>query len=152
MKLKLLFCFAGVNLLTNFLKKFNALLSSEIPTDSDSDIKDSLAIHSNILEFASQEQNTHLQLIIPKPVSNAKPVDPTKLKGHNLSARTMRHSLPSILLQIYENPCLYWLHQPAFYVLIKRISTSNMYSELERIKQIFVNEFIVCKNIDIQVK
>lgn len=75
-------------------------------------------------------------------------VNPSKLKGHNLSPHTMQYSLPLFLLQIYSNPCMYWLHQPAFYVLLQRLETpkNDIIKELERLKRIFSSEFVTRKN------
>lgn len=135
----------GLGLLGNFLKKFNVLLANEIPLTATSDIIDSMEIHSNVMEFSPNDGN--LALIIGQPIA-ANNVHSSKLKGHNLSPHTMRNSLPSFLLQIYANPCLFWLHQPAFYVLLSRLKTpkSDMEIELQRMKQIFVSEFITRKN------
>lgn len=92
----------GIELLANFLKKFDALLSCDIPSTKVSNIIDSLEIHSNILKFASDQSNAPLQLV-PRPyIANATNIIPNKLKGHLLSASTMQRSLPSILLQTYQ--------------------------------------------------
>lgn len=135
----------GIGLLGNFLKKFNVLLANEIPLKASSDVIETLEIHSNVMKFA--QTDGHLELIMGQPIA-ANNVHPSKLRGHNLSPHTMRNSLPSFLLQIYANPCLFWLHQPAFYVLLQRLRTSkdDMQRELERSKQIFVSEFITRKN------
>lgn len=135
----------GVCLLSNFLRKFNALLSNEIPLKTSTDILDSIAIHSNVMAFSSIDGN--LELTFGPPIAAIKNVDLSKLKGHNLLPHTMRNSLPSFLLQIYSNPCLYWLHQPAFYVLLQRLNTpaDTFEYEFDRLKQIFVSEFVTRK-------
>lgn len=139
--------FLGIGILANFLKKFQALLSLEIQSKRDSDITDSLEIHSNVLRFQSKDADAPLELIFGKKIA-ANNVNPSKLKGHNLSPHTMRYSLPSFLLQIYANPCLYWLHQPAFYVLLLRLGTpkDDIITEMERLKRIFSSEFVTRKN------
>lgn len=131
----------GVCLLGNFLSKFNALLSNEIPLKTTADIMDSVSIHANMVKFSS---DGNLELIFGPPMTAIRNVDLTKLKGHNLLPSTMRQSFPSFLLQIYANPCLYWFHQPAFYVLIKRLNTpvDEFECEFDRLKQIFVSEFV----------
>lgn len=122
------------------------MLSNEIPSKGDSDIADSLKVHSNVLKFPSSDANASLKLVCGKQAV-ATDVNPSKLKGHNLSAHTMRNSLPMFLLQIYANPCLYWLHQPAFYVLLQKLNTpkEEMAAELDRLKQIFSSEFVTRK-------
>lgn len=129
------------------MKKFDALLSNEIPSKSNSDLTDSLEIHSNVLKFPSNDTNASLELVFGKQTV-ATNVNPAKLKGHNLSAHTMRNTLPAFLLQLYTNPCLYWLHQPAFYVLLQKLNTpkEQITTELERLKQIFSSEFVTCKS------
>lgn len=135
---------SGVCLLYNFLTKFNALLAHELPSISESDIVDSLSIHANVLDFASNDKNSSLELTAGKLVSNTKSVNLNKLKGHNLSARTMKRCVPTILLQIYANPCMYWLHQPAFYVLLHRLKVpkDEISHEMNHIKRIFAFEFV----------
>lgn len=131
------------------MRKFGALLSIEIPSKYDSDITNSLTIHSNVLRYQSQDMNASLELL-PAPAIAASNVDPSKLKGHNLSSHTMRSSLPSFLLQIYANPCLYWLHQPAFYVVVVRLgitSDENITREMEQMKRHFASEFVT-RNCD----
>lgn len=135
----------------NFFKKFHALLSNESSSTSDLDIyiTDSLNIHSNILKFTSDKLNASLELVFEKAVvtNDATAVNLSKLKGHNLAAHTMRYSFPSILLQIYCNPCLYWLHRPAFFVLLQKINTpiEEIASEMEIMKNIFSSEFVTSK-------
>lgn len=136
----------GVCLLNNFLRKLNALLSNEIPLKTTTDILESMSIHSNVMEFSKADGN--LDLIFGPPIAAVKNVDLSKLKGHNLLPHTMRNSLPSFLLQIYANPCLYWLHQPAFYVLLQKLNTpaNEFKQEFDRLKQLFISEFVTRKS------
>lgn len=39
------------------------------------------------------------------------------LKGHQLAANTIRNAVAAFSLQIYSNPCLFWLVRPAFVLL-----------------------------------
>lgn len=134
---------AGVKRLGRFLHSFGALLSYEKASNIEQDIDDALSIHSNIMVFGDNKQ---LQLVAGKIVANQN-CDLNKLKGHNLSARTMRFCMPAILLQIYANPCLYWFHEPAFYVLSHRIQRhSIIFDEMKEMKKIFATEFVVNQN------
>lgn len=148
----MLFYILGVCFIGNFLKKFGALLSNELPSKSDSDITESLEIHSNVLTFGSNDPNAPLKMVFGKQAIANTVVNPSKLKGHNLSPHTMRNSLPSFLLQIYLNPGLYWLHRPAFCVLLQRICTptENIVLEMETMKRIFSSEFVTRKRTSIQ--
>lgn len=140
----------GIDLLTNFLKKIGALLSCDIPSKV-TNIIDSLEIHSNILKFMSEQENAPLQLVQGPRIASTANVDPKKLKGHALSAITMQKSLPSIVLQIYVNPCMFWLHQPAFYLLARKmnVSENDLAVEMQWMEQIFVNEFITRNDVRI---
>lgn len=133
------------------MHRFNAFLSCEIPSLANSEVADALVVHSNVLQFSLPCNGAHLALTAEKRVSDTSHVDPSKLKGHSLSARTMRSSLPIFLLQIHANPCLYWLHQPAFYVLLQRLQVPNerIATEMAEIKRIFVHEFITQKCTDV---
>lgn len=134
---------AGVKRLGKYLHELGALLSYEKASNVEQDISDSLSIHSNIVVFGENEQ---LQLVAGRIVSMQN-YDLKKLKGHSLSAGTMRFSMPAILLQIYANPCLYWLHEPAFYVLSNRIQRNDtIFNEMKDMKRIFAAEFVVNQN------
>lgn len=123
-----------------------------MPALAESEVADALTVHANVLQFTAAGEREHLALTVDKLVADTSRCDPAKLKGHSLSARTMKSSLPIILLQIHANPCLYWLHQPAFYVLLHRlhVPAPSMPIEMQRIKQIFSYEFITRKATDEQ--
>lgn len=107
-------------MLTQFFKQFGALLATEHNENFDTTIHKSLAIHANILQI-SQSNDKHLEVVKGGSVTATKRSDISKLKGHDLAANTMRCSIPSIVLQLYTNPCLFWLHQPAFFVLAEKM-------------------------------
>lgn len=118
-------------------------MSHEKASNIEQDVSDSLSIHSNIVVFG---ESKHLQLVAGKIIAEQS-CNLKKLKGHNLSTRTMRFSMPAILLQIYANPCLYWLHEPAFYVLSHRIRRDDtIFNEMKEMKRIFAAEFVVNQN------
>lgn len=101
-----------------------------------------------MLQFKSKDINASLELVFGKSVAANKNVNLIKLKGHNLAPHTLKKSLPTFILQIYTNPCLYWLHQPAFYVLVQRLGISKeeeVITEIDQLKRIFSSEFITCK-------
>lgn len=120
---------AGISRIVDFLRKFNALLSYDNATSLDRDISDALSIHSNVL---SVDQCGDLQVVAGKIHVN-KDSDLRKLKGHNLSSNTITRAIPLILLQIYVNPIMYWLHAPAFYVLANRTNSGKFQSFIWRI-------------------
>lgn len=75
-----------------------------------------MSVHSNIVQF-SKSNEKYLELVKGGTVSSTKRCDVNKLKGHDLTQKTMRSSIPSFVLQLYCNPCMFWLHQPAFFVM-----------------------------------
>lgn len=84
-------------------------------------VLDSLNIHGNIL---SAPIHGNIELIKPE-ILNLQIEDAKKLKGHKLSMNTIRNSVPAFSLQLYSNPCLYWLARPAFTILAALILDSE---------------------------
>lgn len=87
-----------------------------------------------------------------QPSINLERVDKTKLKGHNLNEITMKRCIPSFTLQLYNNPCLHWLHQPAFIILVcKDLSQNGEFTihlnELKdgvcKLRELFIQEFVI---------
>lgn len=106
---------SGIKLLQKFLKTLGANVAIGQEEQMETDILESLQIHSNVLKI-SQSDNSVIELVrsaINMP--DGKKI--TGFKGHQLSTTTMYNTLPILLLQLYTNPCLYWLHVPAFYIL-----------------------------------
>ena len=125
-----------------FFEHFGAVLSMDERHEVD-EIKSTLGIHSNILDdnFKLIKSNVNLQNM------NA-----SKLKGHRFCNETMNISVPVFSLQLYINPTLYWLAQPAFLVLsamqVKRqfgssISIEQLKVESNFFRQIFGYEFVL---------
>lgn len=102
------------------MKGLGALVAVE-SHNTTSKILDSLAIHDNIL---SSPITGNIELSKPE-IFNLQIDDATKLKGYTLSANTIRNSVPAFSLQIYSNPCLYWLAKPAFTLLAARMLKHN---------------------------
>lgn len=110
-----------------------------------SSIEEALKTHSNILQF-----NSDSVLVIAKSHHDFSQVDKRKLKGHNLSDVVMRLSVPIFTLQLYCNPCLHWLAQPALVLLAaKNLSNGNSTVNLLQLRQavaelrnLFAAEFV----------
>lgn len=104
-------------MLAHFLKELGALVATYLNGNNiESKILESLNVHSNIVQL-SKSNEKYLKLVKGGTVSSTKRCDVQKLKGHDLTQKTMRSSIPSIVLQLYCNPCMFWLHQPAFFVM-----------------------------------
>lgn len=109
----------------------------------DKEIKDTMIVHKNILEIAGN--NSTLQLI--KPNINLDNVDMSKLKGARLSNEIMNIAVPTFSLQLYSNPTLYWLAQPAFIVLSLlthgEIDSQILRKDFDNLRKIFIYEFVL---------
>lgn len=113
--------FSGVRNLANIVTRLGALVAIGTVQNTTSSILDSLAIHENILSspITGNIELSHSEIL------NLQIDDTAKLKGFALSANTIRNSVPAFSLQIYSNPCLYWLATPAFTLLAaKTLRTS----------------------------
>lgn len=86
----------------------------------EAEIIESLEIHSNVLKISHSDSSV---IEMTRSAINMPDGKITGFKGHKLSSKTMYNTLPVLLLQLYANPCLYWLHVPAFYTLAE--SESN---------------------------
>lgn len=58
-------------------------------------------------------------------------IDTSKLKGHNISANVMKISIPSFTFQLYINPCLHWIVEPAFIILASKKLVEEGHSEFD---------------------
>ncbi|EDS32179.1 glycerol-3-phosphate acyltransferase [Culex quinquefasciatus] len=108
-------------------------------------IEEALKTHANILQL-----NSDAVLVIAKSHHDFSQVDKRKLKGHNLSDVVMRLSVPIFTLQLYCNPCLHWLAQPAL-VLLAAKNLSNSSSDINvhtlrqtviELRNLFATEFV----------
>ena len=126
----------------NFFLDFGAILSMDERHEVE-EIKSTLEIHSNILDgnFNLIKSNVNLQNM-----------NVSKLKGHRFCNETMNISVPVFSLQLYINPTLYWLAQPAFLVLSAlqinkqfgcEISIEQLKDESNFLRQIFGYEFVL---------
>ncbi|XP_053693173.1 dihydroxyacetone phosphate acyltransferase [Sabethes cyaneus] len=112
-------------------------------------ITEALSVHRNILQLTSDQV-----LVIATSHHDFNQVDKRKLKGHNLTDLVMKLSVPIFTLQLYSNPCLHWLAQPALVLLAARsISRSEENAENIRLEQlrtavvelrnVFAGEFVL---------
>ena len=81
-------------------------------------------IHDNILKLPIRGP---IELAKPEIVNlNVEKPGSPKLKGHSLSPNTIRNSVPSFSLQLYSNPCMFWLAQPAIILLAAKYLDKNV--------------------------
>lgn len=113
--------FKGVLELRDFVRPLGAITAVDHYNVKDK-ILDSLNIHSNILQI---DAHGHLELV-KSTIVPLQSIAGRNLKGHLLLPNTVRHVVPFISLQLYCNPCMYWLVVPSFIILsIERIPEHN---------------------------
>ncbi|XP_065088695.1 dihydroxyacetone phosphate acyltransferase-like [Ochlerotatus camptorhynchus] len=137
----LLDIFKDLGAVTTIQKTGNPELDNHLIRTS---VTEALAVHRNILQLTRDEV-----LTIAKSHHDFSQVDKRKLKGHNLSDVVMKLSLPIFTLQLYCNPCLHWLAQPALILLVvKHLSRSGLVrldslkQSIEELRNLFAGEFV----------
>lgn len=113
----------------------------------DETISKAISLHKNVFVETTSGGIETIQ-----PSINMERVDKTKLKGHNLNEQTMKRCIPSFTLQLYNNPCLHWLHQPAFIILVCRdlsqngeftIQLNELRDSVRKLRDLFIQEFVI---------
>ncbi|KAH8335721.1 hypothetical protein KR074_012015 [Drosophila pseudoananassae] len=102
----------GVLLLKRIFEQLGAHVSAT-PKSIKPDIIDAVEIHSNILRFVS----ARLQFTPMAAKQLATQFDGKRLKAHALCPQTMAVAVPMLALQLYINPCMFWLARPAYLLL-----------------------------------
>ncbi|XP_067646131.1 dihydroxyacetone phosphate acyltransferase isoform X2 [Eurosta solidaginis] len=144
-------------------------LGAHVATDQNrlkNEIIETVEIHSNILHF----HNGQLQFTQVAAAQLAQEIDIKRLKAHALLPQTMAVAVPTLALQLYINPCMFWLARPTYLILAAlqlqkdqeigandtSIILPTCYSEVvaslsERVStldDIFKHEFIIESNRD----
>lgn len=110
-------------------------------------ITKAISLHKNVFV-----ETTSGGIETVQPSINLERVDRTKLKGHNLGEITMKRCIPSFTLQLYNNPCMHWLHQPAFIILVCKdlsqngeftIQLNEVRDLVRRLRELFIQEFVI---------
>lgn len=111
--------------------------------DIEKDIRDTIGIHHNILEVSGN--NSNIKMI--KSNVDLATINSTKLKGIRLCNEVMNIAVPAFSLQLYCNSTLYWLVQPAFFVLssigLDEINLNNLRNDFELLRKVFIYEFVL---------
>lgn len=107
------------------------------------DFLDTIFVHRNILEVTGNNSNVRM---IKSSIS-LNEVNSTKLKGARLHNEVMNIAVPTFSLQLYCNSTLYWLAQPAFFVLSALshddIEMVRLRQDVETLRKIFIYEFVL---------
>ncbi|XP_058446346.1 dihydroxyacetone phosphate acyltransferase [Malaya genurostris] len=141
----------GLSSMLDMFKDLGAITTVQKTGDVDTDnqlietsIAEALNVHRNILQLTSDQI-----LVIATTHHDFNEVDKRKLKGHNLSDVVMRLSVPIFTLQLYSNPCLHWLVEPALVLLtIKNLSSGEevhqdqLRQAVGELRNLFASEFV----------
>lgn len=129
--------------LTELFETFGALVAVDLK-NLDKDIHDTFAVHGNILELVGNNNNVHLI----KSNVDLKNMNISQLKGHRLCNEVMNIAVPALSLQLYCNPAMFWLAEPAFFVLSalgrnSAIRVDDLKADVDLLRQTFIYEFVL---------
>ncbi|XP_054747510.1 dihydroxyacetone phosphate acyltransferase [Anastrepha obliqua] len=132
------------------------------------EIIETVEIHANIVHF----HNARLQFTQVAAAQLAQDIDTKRLKAHALLPQTMAVAVPALTLQLYINPCMFWLARPAYLLLaalhlqreqqkqkdVDSVTLPSSYVEVvtylsQRVAildDIFKHEFIIESNRDLE--
>lgn len=132
------------------------------------EIIETVEIHSNIVHF----QNARLQFTEVAATQLAQEIDTRRLKAHALLPQIMAIAVPTLALQLYINPCMFWLARPAYLILAALqlhedqqkcrydettdlpstycAVVENLFQRVTLLDRIFKHEFIIESNRDME--
>uniref|UniRef100_A0A1A9WFM3 Dihydroxyacetone phosphate acyltransferase n=1 Tax=Glossina brevipalpis TaxID=37001 RepID=A0A1A9WFM3_9MUSC len=151
---------SGIILLKALFQELGAHVSTDLNAIKPEIIK-TVEIHSNIVHF--HQANLRFTKVAAQQL--AQEIDIGKLKAYALLPQTMAIALPSLSLQLYTNPCLFWLARPGYLIMAAlqiqeeqkqfhslQITPSypdllaNLSNKTAELDQIFKYEFIIESN------
>lgn len=113
------------------------------------EIKSTISIHSKIICLS---RTNDLELIKSVTIEGAKITSENSKSGHTLSPQVMNIATPVFSLQLYCNPTLFWLAEPAFFVLCLKNNDPQSKLELavavKKLRQIFIYEFVMYSDFE----
>nr|XP_022909839.1 dihydroxyacetone phosphate acyltransferase [Onthophagus taurus] len=103
----------------------------------------SIEVHHNLIRW-----NTKGECYLVHDAIDLRNVDKTKMKGHQLSEKTMLNAVPLVMLQLYVNPILHYFINPALVVTILRRNYSKRHKdklldEFNFLRSVFAREFVL---------
>lgn len=137
----------AIPLLKTLFEKLGAHVATNINCIKPEIIK-TVEIHSNVVKF----ERANLKYT-PSTGVDMKAIEVKKLKGHLLSQNTMTIAVPALHIQLYINPCMFWLAKPSFVVLAAMklnanghqgdLSLDYLEENMNELCKIFNQEFIL---------
>lgn len=155
----------GIVMLKDMFEKLGAHVATDVNCIKP-EIIETVEIHSNIVHF----KQGRLEFTQVPVELLAQEIDISRLKAHALSPRTMAVAVPSMALQLYMNPCLFWLARPGYLIMAalqleeqqqkmsKQISGSHeetilrLSQQVDALDEVFKHEFIVESNRELEVR
>lgn len=141
----------GVLILKNIFDRLGAHVAAK-EKSINMDVIESIEIHSNILHFPTAGSN--LELV--RPTIQLNDVNLKTLKGHYLNAHAMQLAVSTVSLQIYINPCMFWVSGPALMILAalklsnetsgKAFQKDELRLRIIELNEIFAVEFVIIKS------
>ncbi|XP_055850821.1 dihydroxyacetone phosphate acyltransferase [Episyrphus balteatus] len=138
------------------LKTLFEKLGAHVATNSNSikpEIIKTVEIHSNVVTF----EKANLKFT-PSTGVDMRTIEVKKLKGHMLTQNTMTIAVPALHIQLYINPCMFWLAKPSFVVLAAMklnakgyrniLPADQLEENLNELCKIFNQEFILDSTIN----
>ncbi|XP_058978551.1 dihydroxyacetone phosphate acyltransferase-like [Musca domestica] len=153
----------GIIMLKDMFEKLGAHVATDVNCIKP-EIIETVEIHSNIVHF----KQGRLEFTQVPVELLAQEIDISRLKAHALSPRTMAVAVPSMALQLYMNPCLFWLARPGYLIMAalqleeqqqkmsKQISGSHeetilrLSQQVDALDEVFKHEFIVESNRELE--
>lgn len=110
------------------------------------DILSTIAVHDNILEVKGKNSIFKLKKTITEMPPRASK-DNVKVKGHYMCEQVMNIAVPVFSLQLYCNPTLFWLAEPAFFVLCSKaageLSIKDLRNQVKELREMFIYELVM---------
>lgn len=113
--------------LARLLGDLGALVAVDATGDPLAAVAEALRVHGNLFGVpTTADDEGHadgepLELLRPElPTVTATAASARSLRAHQLAVGTLRNAVPVLTLQIYANPCMFWLAPPAFVLLAVR--------------------------------
>lgn len=117
----------GVGELARLLVDLGALVAVDGHGDQLTAVAEALRVHQNLFAVSKGDGcggfgADQLGLLRPElPVVTATAATARSLRAHQLAVDTLRNAVPVMTLQIYANPCMFWLAPAAFVLLAVRV-------------------------------
>ncbi|XP_036323315.1 dihydroxyacetone phosphate acyltransferase [Rhagoletis pomonella] len=115
-------------------------LGAHVATDLNrlqEEIVETVEIHSNIVHF----HNERLQFTQVAAAQLAQEIDTKRLKAHAILPQIMAVAVPALTLQLYINPCMFWLARPSYLILAALQLRKEQQSHTDKASQALTSSY-----------